>query len=428
MDKSNRYLTESNHRYAVAPDGRVYEGGRLLNTHNGCVMLDWVLGHREYNVASLLVVVYGEIKIPLTLFDEIEPLYLDGDQTNVCIQNVIYRFRNGPLEVPDLPGFYYVPFYTNYCINETGTLLTINSLRVKSWAITKPGRKNSKGGYRYSRVLTDLKKSVCLFMHRALCLVFKKYGNDLPKLIPNHLDGIPENNGLINLEWSTYSENNQHAHDNELRPNSTFPVLVRNIDTGEIHRYPSMVAAGKGVGVSTMVVYWRIRKTPSRVFKDRLQFKIDDGLPWVKPDLKICRVGVGGDIVAINIFSREKILFTGCGSGEKLTGVKSGTILYHVRNKPPIPIGGFVFRYLEDAKSIPHYSERHLKIFARYPMKPPKGIIVTDIRNGVEMFFESSQLAATHYGLPKRLICELANKNGLLKEIYRVSYFDPYIV
>jgi hypothetical protein len=51
----------------------------------------------------------------------------------------------------------------------------------------------------------------------ALCFVD---GNDGEHNIVNHMDGDKLNNHFSNLEWCSYSENNQHAWDNGLQNNS----------------------------------------------------------------------------------------------------------------------------------------------------------------------------------------------------------------
>lgn len=48
-------------------------------------------------------------------------------------------------------------------------------------------------------------------LHRVLALVYKPNPYNLPTV--NHIDGNRLNNSLGNLEWVSYSGNNQHAHD-----------------------------------------------------------------------------------------------------------------------------------------------------------------------------------------------------------------------
>lgn len=54
-----------------------------------------------------------------------------------------------------------------------------------------------------------------LYIHRLLATAF--IPNPENKATVNHKNGVKTDNRLYNLEWNTYSENNQHALDNKLR-------------------------------------------------------------------------------------------------------------------------------------------------------------------------------------------------------------------
>jgi len=64
--------------------------------------------------------------------------------------------------------------------------------------------------------LYDGKKYKCFNAHRLVALAFIPNPNKKPCV--NHINGEKDDNRVVNLEWVTHSENNQHAVDTGLTP------------------------------------------------------------------------------------------------------------------------------------------------------------------------------------------------------------------
>lgn len=426
------YLPLSARRYKVTPSGKVFAGDNelptMLNKTGRQVCLEWVLGKRVYPVALLVIVTYGKLTLPEHLWDEVIPMFIDDDVDNAHIANLTYRFRTTPLPVEGYPGFNYIPFFTSYAINEKGDLLSLLTGKMKTWAKTLPSKaRNSTGGYHYSRVKADVGSSSCLFRHRALCLVYKPYPATVRDLVVNHKDGVPENDETANLEWSTYSENNQHAYDSGLRPNAQTPILMKNLQNGTIKRFESVASCARSLGYKTgTVIYWRMNKAKHSLYPDYLQFKLDDDTEWPIIEIdedRICRHGGPQAVMGFNVFTREVHIFEGLEYGERLTGVKKGTISNHLQHGRVIPTNGFNFRYRTTDAVWPKHTARHLEIYRKYPKKPPNGVIATDIDTGEEFFYCSREDTAEAFKTTVKSITHYLSTKKAYKRKYQLTYF-----
>jgi hypothetical protein len=259
-----------------------------------------------------------------------------------------------------------------------------------------------------------------------LCYVFKSYGHDIEELAVNHIDGNPGNNNLMNLEFVTYQRNNVHAVENGLRGDNR-PVLSRDLQTGEILRFNSIGACGRHYGQPRAgFVVHRLNYNRDKLYSDMLQFKFDDGTPWPEIDLvhsKIHRVGRAEDIAARNVFTGDIVIFEGAPNGYSYTGVKAATILSHVREDKLIPVNGWNFRWLSENIVWPSHTEKHLKVYAKYPIYPPDGVTLINVETNDEQFFESVALACQVLKINKRLLYSAADTDKLICNKYRVCLF-----
>src|SRR5699024_473267 len=119
---------------------------------------------------------------------------------------------------------------------------------------TYPDKILSQRMDRYGYLRTSLYKNgkpKTMTIHRIVAENF--IPNEGRKLTVNHKDGNKLNNKLNNLEWATWSENNQHALDTGLRCNKNNAQSIRvNQYSAEgkfIKSYPSMAEARRKTGI-----------------------------------------------------------------------------------------------------------------------------------------------------------------------------------
>lgn len=96
--------------------------------------------------------------------------------------------------------------YENYFIYDNGDVLNTLTNKILKGSI-------GEHGYKYYRLSKNNKKKM-FYAHRLVAEYFIDNPNNLP--VVNHKDGNKLNNNVENLEWVTYSQNTEHAHESKL--------------------------------------------------------------------------------------------------------------------------------------------------------------------------------------------------------------------
>jgi len=109
--------------------------------------------------------------------------------------------------------------FSNYQISNMGNIKRKERLIIDSrnhkYLLKEKILKSTKLKNGYLTVtLRKNKKSYLKYIHVLVAESFLGFNKNL---IVNHKDGNKDNNHVTNLEWVTYSENNQHAYDNNLK-------------------------------------------------------------------------------------------------------------------------------------------------------------------------------------------------------------------
>lgn len=179
----------------------------------------------------------------------------------------------------DYPGFYHLEDFPDYLIDRSGFIINLKRNVMLSGSM-------NPAGYFHFRLKTRQGNYFTIGRHRLLCLTFKcEEGKDYSDLYVNHINGIPGDDELHNLEWVTSKENCEHAGEHGLSP-KCLPVSVRDSLTGTITDYPSMLECSKALSLTHDAVKYRVKIGERRVFPELKQYRLKSMTSdWFIPDM-----------------------------------------------------------------------------------------------------------------------------------------------
>lgn len=130
----------------------------------------------------------------------------------------------------------------------------VRNIKPKYLKKSLTSRRNEEDkGYLTVRLTGESDTGKNYVIHRLVAEAFIE--NKENKATVNHIDGDKHNNRKENLEWATYSENNFHAYDNDLKSDNRY--VVRTDDNDKIVGiYKSMHEANRKTGID----YRRVHK------------------------------------------------------------------------------------------------------------------------------------------------------------------------
>lgn len=104
-----------------------------------------------------------------------------------------------------------------YEISDDGRVRSIDRQLPDRYVCGRILRQHHSGKGYLSVALCKNGKSTTVYIHVLVANAFIPKPQSTKRLVINHIDGDKNNNTIGNLEWVTYSENNQHAYDSGLK-------------------------------------------------------------------------------------------------------------------------------------------------------------------------------------------------------------------
>lgn len=231
-----------------------------------------------------------------------------------------------PEEHSVFKGYFYYPDNRKLVVNRNG--IVINTTTGK---ILKPFKHKSGRFHIHFSNSVSVGKTIFsnVKLHRVLARTFigrpsRHKHTSFGKLEVNHIDAIPTNNLLENLEWCTGKENILHIHAMGLH-SKDIPVLAKNVLTNEIIRFTSSKAMADKFRIHRATMYKHLNSVNCKNgYKDDFVFKFDDGSSWPVINFnKTFEIGSNSNVKLLltNIRTGIKILFDNMKEAASHTGI-----------------------------------------------------------------------------------------------------------
>lgn len=386
-------------------------------------------GKRVYRVIDLIAIQFKGLRIPVSNYNDVIAFVIDGDKSNTHAGNIGYRFKNGKLESTSFPGYYYIPGYTQYVINREGEVINTNTNTVLRWN-NQPSRraKNITGGYYVNRFRFFRGVYGTLGRHRALCLVFKPYPDNMDSMVVNHIDGVPGNDDLDNLEIVTRSENNEHAWKNDLRTQNHV-ILSRNILTNEVREHLSITRAAHDLGYSSdeTIRVRLVNKPFGMVFHDGYQFKYkDDPRDWIIPSDPVKAIaqakkeaGLPVSVISRRCSDLKETLHISISAAGIETGNIPSTISFRLNKDDRSPLNGYQYKADHDIRPFPDFTPEEA---STPPPSSKRTVVCRNLLAQEQVEFESVRIAKDFIGETTLQIHLKAGKQPLYATGWQCKY------
>lgn len=379
-------------------------------------------GERDYRIIDLVAIQFKSLHIPIEDYNKIMAFTIDGNPNNTHASNIGYRFKEGKLAYKEREGFYFVPGTTIAAINIHGIIVNVKNNHIYSFARTPSQDRGIKGGYYYVTVPFKRGVSIRITRHRALCLVFKDYPDNVDSMTVNHIDGVPGNDSLDNLEWTTRGENNKHAYVNDLK-NQHMRVLVRNVLTGEVTEYYSIAECARQLGYATVeTIRQRLRTSEfGQVFQDGTQIKFKSNTrEWIipeNPEEEVRKARQKVNILARNCNTLKIKEYASISDAEKELGINGASIFYRLKVDNRSPLFGYQFKESSDNRTWQDFTyEEYEKSLVRVFEVNARNILTNQ-----EKTFTSVRSAEDKLGVALRTDL-LNNKQTILESGWQVKF------
>ena len=265
-------------------------------------------------------------------------------------------------------------------------------------------------------------------VYRAVAETMLHNPHTSPRMHVNHLSGIKSDSTVFNLEWCTPKENCDHAYD--LLRDDNIPVDVRNLETGEVLQFRSIIKAAKFIGVNPGLVSSTLKRGLHRQYVVGVKYEIKQTHEsWILTKNSIGKESGPGNkcVVVQKIGYPQYFLFTSVPQASKHLGIKPH-MFYSYLNGGTVDMRkhGYNVWYMVDidvpiTEMIDMRAPRPQKHF---PRRVPPMIRVHNGIDGKTTIYNSIEEFATMLGVSKQAVICGMNANQGRYRVFKIEFIN----
>lgn len=288
----------------------------------------------------------------------------------------------------DYPGFFIIPGFPQHLISLTGDLLSIRTGKILKWSIWKPptAKTNVTGGYRVANLYIESGVRKGISRHRAMALAFIPKPSDIfnKDLVVNHIDGIPGNDVLDNLEWCSRAANIKHAYDMGLHSKKTRSVVVKELVSGEEVRYPTIREAAVSLAIHESTLCGFLTRDSGAAYDHVHAIRYADD-EWRRGYVRTAHLESA--IKAYNCITEKILIFNTVAELARFIDLPEKSLNANYRRGSKNPYRGWIVRSLHDTRPLPKYTSYQKQMIRESKGTVGPSYFVEDLHSGEIGFY-----------------------------------------
>lgn len=419
------YIPHSSDKVYVTSEGKFFHrGGLEITTYTGTdgrlkLECNLYCGKGIYDAAVCMALAFKGTHLHFMSYVDLDVMFADGNSSNIHPSNLVWRLTKGKFQYRKDPEFAYIPGLTRYVVNKQGVLIDTSS-----GDLIKPHFEN---GYAKFKLCTDVGEKISIGRHRVVALAWLEYPNNVDGLVVNHIDGIPGNDDVGNLEFIDRAENNKHAAQLGLLRKGR-QVLMRDVLKNTVQMFSGTSSCARALGLNRATIKFRLGVIGQPVWPGGFQFKYKhDPAPW--REVLECEylgkelhIGVSTPIYSRDIITGEVIRHDSIAQASNARDIPVMTIHHHLKSsKSGRPLKGYVFRYTDGPW--PVYCDDALQVLRAYPSGRLSACYVTNTETGLKVLYNDIHETAKAVGRTTMAVNWGITTGKLVAEKFKITRF-----